>query len=75
MLAPIVATTLLFCTANRCYPPVAEPLNIPHESINASAGERIRDPLHLQDGQQPRFLKALLEEDSGSGSTVWNFLY
>ncbi|MYF20247.1 MAG: hypothetical protein F4218_06430 [Synechococcus sp. SB0677_bin_5] len=27
---------------------VARALNIPHESINASAGERVRGPLHIQ---------------------------
>ena len=34
--------------ANRCYPPVAAVLDIPHESINASAGKRVRGALHIQ---------------------------
>ena len=33
---------------HRCYPPVAAALDIPHESINASAGERVRGALHIQ---------------------------
>ena len=39
---------LLVSDANRCYPPVAAALDIPHESINASAGERVRGALHIQ---------------------------
>ncbi len=40
VLEPVVARdALLVSDANRCYPPVAEALDIPHESINASAGE------------------------------------
>ena len=45
VLAPDV---LLVSDANRCYPPVAAALDIPHESINASAGERVRGALHIQ---------------------------
>ena len=39
---------LLVSDANRCYLPVAAALGIPHESINASAGERVRRALHIQ---------------------------
>ena len=39
---------LLVSDANRCYPPVAAALDLPHESINASAGERVRAALHIQ---------------------------
>ena len=49
MLEPVVAPdALLVSDANRCYPPVAAALDIPHESINASAGERVRGALHIQ---------------------------
>ena len=34
--------------ANRCYPPVAAALDIPHERIDASAGERVRGAVHIQ---------------------------
>ena len=37
-----------FRDANRCYPPVAAALDIPHENINASAGEQVRDVVHIQ---------------------------
>ena len=48
-LEPVVARdALLVSDANRCYPPVAAALDIPHESINASAGERSRGALHIQ---------------------------
>ena len=52
VLEPVLAPdALLVSDANRCYPPVAAALDIPHESINASAGERVR-AAH-PDGQQP----------------------
>ena len=53
-LEPVVARdALLVSDANRCYPPVAAALDIPHESINGAAGERrSRRPAH-PDGQQP----------------------
>ncbi len=49
VLEPVVAAdALLVSDAKRCYPPVAAALDIPHESINASAGERVRGALHIQ---------------------------
>ena len=49
VLEPILAPdALLVSDANRCYPPVAAALDIPHESINASAGGRVRGALHIQ---------------------------
>ncbi len=49
VLEPVVARdALLVSDANHCYPPVAEALDIPHESINASAGERVRGAVHIQ---------------------------
>ena len=49
VLEPVVARdALLVSDANRCYPPVAAALDILHESINASAGERVRGALHIQ---------------------------
>ena len=49
VLEPVLAPDALRVSdANRCYPPVAAALNIPHESINASAGERVRGALHIQ---------------------------
>jgi len=43
VLEPVLAPdALLVSDANRCYPPVAAALDIRHESINASAGERVR---------------------------------
>ena len=48
-LEPVVARdALLVSDANRCYPPVAAALDIPHESINGAAGERVRGALHIQ---------------------------
>ena len=48
-LGPVVARdALLVSDANRCYPPVAAALDIPHESINGSAGERVRGAVHIQ---------------------------
>ena len=48
-LEPVVATdALLVSDANRCYRPVAAALDIPHETINRSAGERVRGALHIQ---------------------------
>ena len=42
-LEPVVARdALLVSDANRGYPPVAAALDIPHETINRSAGERVR---------------------------------
>ncbi len=50
-LEPVVAPdALLVSDANRCYPPVAAVLDIPHESINASASQRVRGAAH-PDGQ------------------------
>ena len=43
----VVPDALLVSEANRCYPPVAAALDIPHESITASAGERVRGALHI----------------------------
>ena len=49
MLEPVLAPdALLVSDANRCYPPVAAALDIRHESINASAGERVRGAVHIQ---------------------------
>ena len=49
VLEPVLAPdALLVSDANRCYPPVAAALDIPHESINASAGERVRGAVHIQ---------------------------
>ena len=48
-LEPVVAPdALLISDANRCYPPVAAALDIPHESINASASQRVRGARHIQ---------------------------
>ena len=48
-LEPVVARdALLVSDANRCYLPVAAALDIPHESINGAAGERVRGALHIQ---------------------------
>ena len=48
-LEPVVAPdALLVSDANRCYPPVAAVLDIPHESINASASERVRGARPIQ---------------------------
>ena len=48
-LEPVVARdALLVSDANRCYPPVAAALAIPHETINRSAGERVRGAVHIQ---------------------------
>ena len=49
VLEPVLAPdALLVSDSNRCYPPVAAALEIPHESINASAGERVRGAVHIQ---------------------------
>ena len=49
VLEPVLAPdALLVSDANRCYPPVAAALDIPHESINGSAGERVRGAVHIQ---------------------------
>ena len=48
-LEPVFAPdALLVSDANRCYPPVAAVLDIPHESINASASERVRGARPIQ---------------------------
>ena len=48
-LEPVVARdALLVSDANRCYPPVAAALAIPHETINRSAGEHVRGAVHIQ---------------------------
>ena len=48
-LAPVIARdALLVSDASGCYPPAAAALTIPHESINHSAGERVRGALHIQ---------------------------
>ncbi len=48
-LEPVVAPdALLVSDANRCYPPVAAALDIPHESINASASQRVRGARPIQ---------------------------
>ena len=48
-LEPVLARdALLVSDANRCYPPVAAALAIPHETINRSAGERVRGAVHIQ---------------------------
>ena len=44
----LVPDALLVSDANRCYPPVAAALDIRHESINASAGERVQGAVHIQ---------------------------
>ena len=42
-LEPVIARdALLVSDASGCYPPAAAALTIPHESINRSAGERVR---------------------------------
>ena len=49
VLEPVLAPdALLVSDSNRCYPPVAAALEIPHESINASVGERVRGAVHIQ---------------------------
>ena len=51
VLEPVLASdALLASETNRCYPPVAAALDIPHDSINASAGERVRGALQIQTG-------------------------
>ena len=48
VLEPVLAPdTLLVSDVNRCYPPVAVALDIPNESINASAGERVRGAVRI----------------------------
>ena len=48
-LEPVIARdALLVSDASGCYPPAAAALTIPHESINRSAGERVRGALHIQ---------------------------
>ncbi len=48
-LEPVVAPdALLVSDANRCYPPVAAALDIPHESITASASQRVRGARPIQ---------------------------
>ncbi len=48
-LKPVLAPdALLVSDANRCYPPVAAALGVPHECINVSAGERVRGAVHIQ---------------------------
>ena len=48
-LEPVIARdALLVSDASGCYPPAAAALIIPHESINRSAGERVRGALHIQ---------------------------
>ena len=52
VLEPVVARdALLVSDANGCYPPAAAQLAIPHESINRSAGERVRGRPAHPDGQ------------------------
>ena len=49
VLEPVLAPdALLVSAANRCYPPVTAALDIFHESINVSAGERVRGAMHIQ---------------------------
>ena len=49
VLEPVLAPDALpVSDANRCYPPDATALDIPHESINASAGQRVRGAVHIQ---------------------------
>ena len=49
VLDPVVARDVLFITdANSCYPSVAAALDVRHECIDASAGERIRSALHIR---------------------------
>ncbi len=49
VLEPILASDALRVSdANRCCPPGAAALDLPHESIHASADERIRGALHIQ---------------------------
>ncbi len=46
---PVLAPdTLRVSGANRCCPPVAAALNIPHASINTSGGERVWNTMHVQ---------------------------
>ncbi|MDE0055458.1 MAG: transposase [Gammaproteobacteria bacterium] len=44
----LVPHALLVSASNRCYPPVAAALDIPHESTNASTGERVHGAVHNQ---------------------------
>ena len=44
----VARNALLVSDASRCHPPVAAALDIPHESINGGAGERVRGALHIQ---------------------------
>jgi len=49
VLEPVLAPDALpVSDANRGYPPVAAALDIPHERIDASAGERVRGAVHIQ---------------------------
>ncbi len=48
-LEPVIAPdALLVSDASRCYPPAAAALAIRHETVNLSAGERVRGALHIQ---------------------------
>ena len=49
VLEPVLApNALLVSDAKCCFPPLAAALDIPYESINASAGERVRGAVHIQ---------------------------
>ena len=39
---------LLVTDGNNVYPPCAKALGIKHEALNQSAGERVRDAIHIQ---------------------------
>ena len=48
-LEPAVAKDILLLSdAHRSYPPCAAALGVRHEALNATAGERVRGPLHIQ---------------------------
>ncbi len=48
-LAPVIAPdALLVSDAGRCHRPAAAALGILHESVNRSAGERVRGAVHIQ---------------------------
>ncbi len=62
-LEPIVEKDILLVSdGHRAYPPCAAALSIRHEALNLSAGERVRDALHIQTvnsryGQLKEFLR------------------
>ena len=72
-LEPVVAPdALLVSDANRCYPPVAAALDIPHESINASASQRVRGARHIQTvNSRHSQVKGFLRGFRGISPSTW----